>query len=1094
MKQRVLAAVLVLALLAGVFPCAPALAAGVSDYELYYTNFNGDRVENGIDYCPGFAVEKDLLVQAVTTYHWNDGYGSPPGTISIYNWDDELIGTWNAVGRDGDVNWDIFPNIVLRAGQSYYITDSDEATWSCNAQSNYTGFVEVRGKAAAAANTRSLEGRLTYRGIRIVIDGEEIIPTDVQGNDTMPFIYNDSTYLPVRAVAGALGLSVGWDNATSTVSLTSGGERTARYGAAGTEYYSFTGKLTWRGISIVVDGTPIIPKDALGNVVEPFIYNDSTYLPVRALANALGLEVGWDNDTSTVEIRSGGGEGEDSLVDNYFVDDYTEELGDYVYVPDDPYVDPDDDTVRKVTPEEPKAVFSNGVEVDFGEDGLAYPEKVQVLDRGSYSEGPVSYHEYDFSLGDGGFVELSTLVTVSVPCEDPANAFVEVYEDGEWVPIHAEPSADGTKVCFYPEHFSAYRVGWWATVRGWFDPASRPVFYYLSSDPKPHSLVTLDYAALNARLDQGDPNALLKSAAAHEYADLAFDAYGYCTDALGAYVSMKDLIKDYSSLKGLSDRLGDFGAVATFVRIYCQWWQSGDLLGAIRENGPALTKLISDYALKKTGTEAAATALSASTVLYLVYEAGAYFGSKVQTAMRLGGESEEEYAYRRFTLDFVALDTKSLKAGSLYSGNLDPASAEVAILNSDSGTCSRLVMNLGGGDLSRTPGMQKSWAEVLKTVAEGVPADREDLALKKMNEAMNQYCSAFWNLPPKTQWDYLRKQKTSDGRKPLSAVWQKLSMAKMQEYAKRLKGAIYAENKDVFKTLTKKDYEKMRNKAIQEAKRQESWFNEDLTFTLRDPAVSNFADSDFAGADIRIRQTAFTGDEDFRFTAGNGWQVTCTRYAWLLASQSGTPSYVDVVTSDGEKYSFHFTFTDPSTEIILADDRQTFTTSLSCEDGTMTFTVTGGRVQGVKDIRTDSGGDSGIDPFSEDVTVGAWESQVRPLNGELKRGEALTSYISCDSELPFEESVEVEFDGVAQQLRLEWLLSAGRMLNLTVPEGVSRVTVTWTARWNNDPGIYIEGEDWAGDEGERKPDYILSVRAVFFMVDEYTAEGLTTGP
>ena len=509
----------------------------------------------------------------------------------------------------------------------------------------------------------------------------------------------------------------------------------------------------------------------------------------------------------------------------------------------------------------------------------------------------------------------------------------------------------------------------------------------------------------------------------------------------------------------------------------------------------ALTKLISDYALKKSGTAAAATALSASTVLYLVYEAGAYFGSKVQTAMRLGGESEEEYAYRRFTLDFVALDNLSMKGVSLYSGNLDPVSAEVINVNEHAGTCYRLVMNLGGGDLSRTPGMQKSWAEVLKTVAEGVPADREDLALKKMNQVMNEYCCAFWNLPPKTQWDYLRKQTTSDGRKPLSAVWQKPSMAKMQEYAKRLKGAIYAENKDVFQTLTKKAYEKMRNRAIQEAKRQESWFNEKLTFTLRDPAVSNFADSAFAGADIRIRQTAFTGEEDFRFTAGNGWQVTCTRYAWLLASQSGTPSYVDVVTSDGAKYSFPFTFTDPSTEIILADDRQTFTTSLSCEDGTMTFTVTGGRVQGVKDIRTDSSDNyTGINPFSEDVTLGIWESKERPLNGELKRGEALTSYISCDSELPFEESVGVEFDGVAQQLRPEWLLSEGRMLNLTVPEGVARVTVTWTARWNNDPGIYIEGEDWAGDEGERKPDYILSVRAVFFVVDEYTAEGLTTGP
>lgn len=40
--------------------------------------------------------------------------------------------------------------------------------------------------------------------------------------------------------------------------------------------------------------------DANGNPVYPITYNDTTYLPVRAISNMLGVKVDWDNDTQTV--------------------------------------------------------------------------------------------------------------------------------------------------------------------------------------------------------------------------------------------------------------------------------------------------------------------------------------------------------------------------------------------------------------------------------------------------------------------------------------------------------------------------------------------------------------------------------------------------------------------------------------------------------------------------------------------------------------------------------------------------------------------------------------------------------------------------
>ena len=55
-------------------------------------------------------------------------------------------------------------------------------------------------------------------------------------------------------------------------------------------------------INLVVNGEPVIPRDGQGNIVEPFVYDGTTFLPVRALANALGQEVDWDGDTYTVYI------------------------------------------------------------------------------------------------------------------------------------------------------------------------------------------------------------------------------------------------------------------------------------------------------------------------------------------------------------------------------------------------------------------------------------------------------------------------------------------------------------------------------------------------------------------------------------------------------------------------------------------------------------------------------------------------------------------------------------------------------------------------------------------------------------------------
>lgn len=52
-------------------------------------------------------------------------------------------------------------------------------------------------------------------------------------------------------------------------------------------------------IKIKVNDEYIVPKDSVGNVVEPFSVNGTVYLPARAIANAVGYDVGW-NGVDTV--------------------------------------------------------------------------------------------------------------------------------------------------------------------------------------------------------------------------------------------------------------------------------------------------------------------------------------------------------------------------------------------------------------------------------------------------------------------------------------------------------------------------------------------------------------------------------------------------------------------------------------------------------------------------------------------------------------------------------------------------------------------------------------------------------------------------
>jgi hypothetical protein len=82
--------------------------------------------------------------------------------------------------------------------------------------------------------------------------------------------------------------------------------------AASLGAFAFSGERSlgamYNNIRIFIEGREISPTDANGSAVEPFIVNGTTYLPVRAVGEALGKEVYWDGPNWSVYLGNMGGQ------------------------------------------------------------------------------------------------------------------------------------------------------------------------------------------------------------------------------------------------------------------------------------------------------------------------------------------------------------------------------------------------------------------------------------------------------------------------------------------------------------------------------------------------------------------------------------------------------------------------------------------------------------------------------------------------------------------------------------------------------------------------------------------------------------------
>lgn len=159
------------------------------------------------------------------------------------------------------------------------------------------------------ALSETVSKNLLYKDIKITLDGNELIPLDANGTYVEPFAIDGTTYLPVRAISNALGLTVGWDQKTSTVILESLKDETAEdVSPAGQVVYNHNGiKISYMGyrqdsennISIIfgVENNTTVPFEvqAKNESVNGYMIDSVCSFPV-AVGKIANIEVGLNAD------------------------------------------------------------------------------------------------------------------------------------------------------------------------------------------------------------------------------------------------------------------------------------------------------------------------------------------------------------------------------------------------------------------------------------------------------------------------------------------------------------------------------------------------------------------------------------------------------------------------------------------------------------------------------------------------------------------------------------------------------------------------------------------------------------------------------
>ena len=202
-----------------------------------------------------------------------------------------LLNNGDLVNRSGDV---LLKNVYHIEEEWAGYNSNMVAIYRTNAYCGNRNLYEIKnGKVTLIAENTLPETNIKPFTTGVYVNGDALTV------DTPPYIKNDRTMVPMRAIFEALGAEVTWDDATKTaVAVKDKVEIVSEDGIEKLHKTQVEVKITI-GENVLYKNGEAITLDAAAEIT-----NNRTMVPVRAISEAFGCTVNWDNETRCVNITS----------------------------------------------------------------------------------------------------------------------------------------------------------------------------------------------------------------------------------------------------------------------------------------------------------------------------------------------------------------------------------------------------------------------------------------------------------------------------------------------------------------------------------------------------------------------------------------------------------------------------------------------------------------------------------------------------------------------------------------------------------------------------------------------------------------------